>query len=157
MGELVAPLRQKGVFLDTVSEGTIEWNSFAGRLGYVVKAKASEGEQREKSRRVLSTMMRLAESGAPTGGRALYGYKVEYRTEVRRGREVNVPVRYVPDGRKAEVVQLIFRLCAKGRTLNQIADELYRAGVESPAGAARWSRPTLRGILRKRKYVGDWV
>src|SRR5215813_12835415 len=32
LGEVVAPLRRKGVRLETVAQGKIDWNSFAGRM-----------------------------------------------------------------------------------------------------------------------------
>ena len=39
--------------------------------------------------------------------------------------------------------------------MEQISDWLYENGIPSPRGKDRWSRETIRKILRNEKYVGD--
>jgi site-specific DNA recombinase len=148
-GEIIAPLRRKGVWIDSVAQGKIDWNSFAGRVTDAVLQEAKNMESDALSRRVLSMQLLAAKEAKFTGGTASYGYRLK-----------SCPVRgkcYVQDGHKAEVVQFIFRRYDEGASLGQIARELAERGVRSPRGSPRWSRQVLLEILRRRKYVGDAV
>jgi DNA invertase Pin-like site-specific DNA recombinase len=149
LGEIAAPLRRKGVRLETVAQGEIDWNSFTGRLSGLVNQEAKNQEQHALSRRVLTQMLRMAEKGIFLGGPVPYGYRAVPDDDLGK--------RLLPDGRKAEVVKLVFDMYDHGHTLGQIAEELYLRGVASPSGAGRWSRNGLRKILKQRKYVGDWT
>jgi DNA invertase Pin-like site-specific DNA recombinase len=148
-GEVIAPLRRAGVRLVTVAQGAIDWESFSGRITDAVLQEAKRMEQEAISRRVLSGQLLKAQRGEDTGGRPLYGYRLEFRRDGSKRR--------VPDGRRAEVVKLIFRLYDQGNTLCGVADELYRRGVASPHGKARWTRPVIQRILLNRRYVGDFT
>lgn len=57
--------------------------------------------------------------------------------------------------REAEVVREIFEMRAGGFSLERIADWLHENGIPSPRGKDRWSRETIRKILRNEKYVGN--
>jgi DNA invertase Pin-like site-specific DNA recombinase len=146
-GEVVAPLRRKGVWLETVAQGRIDWHSFAGRITDAVLQEAKRLEQEAISRRVLTNQLVKARLGLSTGSKGLYGY----RWETGPGGEKVM----VPDGRKAEVVRLIFELCDRGETLYGIAQELYRRGVPSPNGGAHWTRSVLQRLLTNQRYTGD--
>jgi DNA invertase Pin-like site-specific DNA recombinase len=150
LGEIAAPLRRKGIWLETVAQGEIDWNSFGGRLQSMVKQEAGNQEQVAISRRVLTGMLRKAMKGAYLGGPVSYGLKTVADPDPEIGK------RLVPDGRKADVVKLIFELYDQGHSLGSIARELFNRGVANPRGGARWSRGTLVKILRQRKYVGDF-
>jgi DNA invertase Pin-like site-specific DNA recombinase len=146
-GEIVAPLRRKGVRLDTVAQGLVDWESFSGRITDAVLQEAKRLEQEAISRRTLTDQLLRAQGGKDTGGRPLYGY--------RREPDPVYVSRLVPDGLKADVVRLIFRLYDEGHTLAAVAEELYRRGVPSPRGKARWTRSVVQRILMNRRYVGD--
>jgi DNA invertase Pin-like site-specific DNA recombinase len=152
LGEIVAPLRRKGVTLETVAQGKIDWDSFSGRITDAILQEARNLEQEAMSRRVLSNQLLRAGKGFSTGGQATYGYRWEVQVD---GSDSGK--RLVPDGRKAEVVQLIFKLYDRGLTLFALAEELYRRGVASPKGGARWTRSVIQRLLSNRKYVGDWT
>lgn len=148
LGEIVAPLRRKGVWVDTVAQGKIDWESFSGRITDAVLQEAKNLEQEAISRRVLSMQLLAAQSAKYTGGPALYGFRLEPD-----------PLRvmiYVPDGHKGEVVQFIFRRYDEGASTRQIAAELFARGVRSPRGGPRWAPNTLWSLLQNRKYCGDW-
>jgi site-specific DNA recombinase len=147
LGEVVAPLRRKGVWVETVAQGRIDWNTFAGRITDAILQEAKSMESEAISRRVLSAQLLKAQKGITTGGRATYGYRWE---------ESDTP-RLVSDGRKAEVVRLIFRLYDLGHTLMTIGDELYKRGVPSPRGGSHWTRTVIARVLTNRRYVGDWT
>jgi DNA invertase Pin-like site-specific DNA recombinase len=148
-GYYVKPLRDAGVRLVTVAQGEIDWNSFAGRVSDAVLQEAKNIESEALSRRVLSGQLLKARLGKSTGGRTTYGYRSQTDGE-------GVP-RLVPDGRKADVVRLVFRLYDQGQTLYAIADELYRRGVASPRGNSHWRRSVLQRLLHNRRYCGDWT
>jgi DNA invertase Pin-like site-specific DNA recombinase len=149
LGEIAAPLRRKGVWVESVAQGRIDWESFSGRVTDAVLQEAKKIESQAISHRTLSGMLLKARNGEFLGGPACYGYRLEADGQGRK--------RYVPDGRKAEVVKLIFRMCADGHTLGQIAEELYQRGVDSPSGNRRWSRNGILKILHNRRYAGDSV
>src|SRR5262245_59256278 len=149
LGEVVAPLRRKGVSLETVAQGRVNWNSFAGRITDAVLQEAKSLESEALSRRVLSGQLLKAQKGLDTGGRPTYGYRWEEDPE--RGK------RLVPDGRKAEVVRLIFALYEGGHSLYAIAEALRVRGVPSPFGRPCWTRTVLQRLLSNRRYVGDWT
>src|SRR5262245_56991346 len=65
LGEVAGPLRRKGVRLETVAQGRIDWNSFAGRITDAVLQEAKKMESQAISRRVLTTKL-LRRSGANT-------------------------------------------------------------------------------------------
>jgi DNA invertase Pin-like site-specific DNA recombinase len=148
-GEIIAPLRRKGVWIDSVAQGKIDWNSFAGRVTDAVLQEAKNMESDALSRRVLSMQLLAARDGKYSGGPPTYGYRLE--PDPLRGKV------HVPDGHKAEVVRFIFRRYDEGASLGQIARELFERGVRSPRGGARWARNVLWELLQKRKYVGDGV
>src|SRR5262249_31219728 len=133
-------------------QGKIDWDSFSGRITDAILQEARNLEQEAMSRRVLSNQLLRAGKGFSTGGQAIYGYRWENQAD---GSESGK--RLVPDGRKAEVVQLIFKLYDRGLTLFALAEELYRRGVASPKGGARWTRSVIQRLLSNRKYVGDWT
>jgi DNA invertase Pin-like site-specific DNA recombinase len=154
-GYYVKPLRDIGVRLETVAQGRIDWGSFAGRVTDAVLQEAKKVERQAISRRVLTHMLDMARAQKWTGGPAPYGYRL-----------VPDPVRIkrlVPDPRTAKVVQLIFDLYGnRGFSLDAIARELYLRGIPGPGRPGpngeppAWKKPTIRFILRNRKYVGDW-
>src|SRR5262249_44069108 len=149
MGEIVAPLRRKGVWLESVAQGRSDWESFAGRVTKAVLDEAKSLEKDAISRRVLTNQWLKAQKGITTGGRSLYGYR--WDADAARGKKL------VPDGHKAEVVRLIFALYDRGVTIGGVAEELLRRGVASPRGEARWTRSVIQRLLSNRRYVGDWT
>jgi DNA invertase Pin-like site-specific DNA recombinase len=148
-GEVIAPLRRKGVRLETVAQGRTDWNSFAGRITDAVLQEAKSMELDAISRRVLSGQLLRARLGRSTGGRTLYGYRWEPDPE--RGK------RMVPDGLKAEVVRLVFRMYDEGHSLHAVSEELYRRGQPSPRGKPRWTPVVIQRILSNQRYAGDWT
>jgi DNA invertase Pin-like site-specific DNA recombinase len=148
-GEIIAPLRRKGIFLETVAQGRIDWETFSGRITEAVLQEAKRMEQQAISRRVLSSQLLKAQTGKDTGGRALYGYRWEYDSDGNKKR--------APDGRKAEVVHLIFTKYDQGHSLRGVAEELYRRGVASPRGKSRWTAAVIQRILGNRRYTGDFT
>jgi site-specific DNA recombinase len=75
-----------------------------------------------------------------------------YRLDPRRPRD---PSGVAVDPAEAAVVAELFALYREsGTSLTQLAALLTRRGVPTPGGRARWSSPTVRGILRNPTYTG---
>ena len=54
-GYWILPFRNAGVRLETIAQGRIDWNDFAGRLLYLVQQEAKHAYLRDLSRNVLRT------------------------------------------------------------------------------------------------------
>jgi DNA invertase Pin-like site-specific DNA recombinase len=164
-GYYVKPLRDAGVWLETVAQGKVDWSSFSGRITDAVLQEAKKLESQATSRRVITQMHLMARQGTWLGGVAPYGYKVVERP----GRTPDAkkwPKMLVPgDLAKVEAVRLIFHLYGEqGYTLDQVAEELHRRGYPSPEGRRAvphpegkrcWQKTTIRAILCNRKYLGE--
>lgn len=63
--------------------------------------------------------------------------------------------RLVIDEPDARIVQKIFELRARGKSLGSISAWLYENKILSPTDKERWSRETISKLLKNEKYVGD--
>lgn len=157
-GELIAPLRRADVRLETVAQGKIDWNSFAGRITDAVLQEAKKLESQATSRRVLTKLVMKAQAGEWPYSLARYGYKIV----TDGGRRVLAP----GDPREVEVVRWVFDAVANRHwTCRQVQDELNARGVPPPKGngwgrtklLGTWRRETVANILHDRVYAGDLV
>lgn len=164
--EVAKPLRDAGVFLDTVNRGEVRWDDIGSFIVASIEAEKSSDEVKKLSRRVLSGMALLAAQGSILG-KQCYGYRVEYKTVEEAGKPPKVvPDRLVPDEPKASHVRWMFKEYAKGGlTLEDLCRELVRRKAPPPAGRGGrrrkgpppiggWSRATVRRILMNVKYTG---
>lgn len=137
-GYWILPFRNAGVRLETIAQGKIDWNDFAGRLLYVVQQEAKHAFLRDLSRNVSRGLLASArENRSGTGGRAPQGLRND------------------PD--RAAVVRRIFAGYLKpGASIRSVAEKLNEDGIPTPRGK-KWSVTTVRFVLKNRKYVGDFV
>jgi DNA invertase Pin-like site-specific DNA recombinase len=144
-GFWIKPFRDAGVRLETIAQGPINWDDFAGRIVYAVQQEAKHAFLRDLSRNVLRGKAAAAARGTWNGGRPSYGYRVEAS-------------RLVPgDPAEVEVVRWLFRTYALGRTsLRALTDELNARGVPAPAGGP-WTRTSVRRLLTCPQYLGTLV
>src|SRR4051794_19216939 len=75
-GYWVKPLRDAGVWLETVAQGRIDWEDFAGRIVYAVQQEGKHAFLRDISRAVTRGMLAKAKRGEWLGGRVPYGYRL---------------------------------------------------------------------------------
>jgi DNA invertase Pin-like site-specific DNA recombinase len=155
-GYHVKPLRDAGVWMETVAQGKLDWHSFAGRVSDTVQQEAKQMEAQATSRRVLSQFINFARQGRFLGSPVPYGYRLHVETDA-RGQRVNGTSRLAPgEAREVEAVRLIFRLYGEeGLSIENVCEELYRRGIPSPRGRARWTKQTVSHMLANRRYVGD--
>jgi DNA invertase Pin-like site-specific DNA recombinase len=171
-GEIAAPLRRRGVRLETAKDGPVNWNSLAGRVMDTIQQEFGSEEAKGTSRKVLGQMLQLGLQGGFLGGPAPYGYRlVNDASRIKRhipdpdapnGQRPVYEKRLEPDPKTAKVVRLIFDLYGnRGCTLDGICRELYLRGVPGPCKPGKvgpttaWKKASIRYILRNRKYVGD--
>jgi DNA invertase Pin-like site-specific DNA recombinase len=155
-GYHVKPLRDAGAWRETVAQGKLDWHSFAVRISDTVQQEGKQMEAQAISRRVLTQFLNLARQGRFLGSPVPYGYRLEVETAA-RGQRVAGTSRLIPgEAREVETVRLIFRLYgADGLSIEDVCNDLYRRGVSSPRGLARWSKQSVAHLLANRRYVGD--
>jgi len=138
LGYWLKPIRDAGVRLETVVGGRVDWDSFAGRVAYLVQQEAKHAYLRDLSQNVSRGLLAAANNGrGGTGGRSPQGLDGN------------------PD--RAAVVRRIFEeYLQAGATLRSVADKLNREGVSTPRGR-RWSNQTVGYVLRNEKYAGSFV
>ena len=142
-GYWILPFRNAGVRLETIAQGRIDWNDFAGRLLYLVQQEAKHAYLRDLSRNVLRGQVAKARDGRGADGSAPYGYRLE------DDRRVIVP-------KEAAVVRRIFEEYLSGKAIRGVAASLNADGIPSPRGK-QWRASTIRSLLVNKKYTGDFV
>jgi site-specific DNA recombinase len=149
LGVLLSPLRKAGVWVESVAQGRMDYNSMAGRIMLGISGEAKRTEQLATARRSLTGHLERARSCNKLPlPKTTYGY----RREPIPGTNKKMPP--VIDEETAEVVRSIFRWYVEGHSIGWIVAELYRRGVPSPLGRPRWLRTSVRQILRNPVYVG---
>jgi len=142
-GYWILPFRNAGVRLETMAQGQIDWNDFAGRLLYLVQQEAKHAYLRDLSRNVLRGQVAKAREGRGADGSAPYGYRID------DDRRVIVP-------KEAAVVRRIFDEYLSAGAIRGVAASLNADGIPSPRGK-QWRSSTIRSLLVNRKYTGDFI
>jgi site-specific DNA recombinase len=144
-GHWILPFRNAGVRLETIAQGKIDWNDFAGRLIYLVQQEGKHAYLRDLSRNVTRGFLNSANNGrGGTGGRAPAGYK-------QRDGEILV------DPEWAALVRRIYQEYLKpAASLRSVANLLNSEGILTARGG-KWSITTVRDTLTNRKYTGAFV
>ena len=146
LGYWLKPFRDAGVQLETISQGRINWDDFAGRISYLVQQEGKHAFLRDLSRNTTRGLLNRAREGrAGTGGPNPYGYKSK-----------DGEVWIVPE--EAKVVRLIFKEYLKPNgSIRNIAAELNRRKIKSPRSRRGWQMSGVRAVLVRRKYTGTFV
>lgn len=117
------------------------------------------------SRKIRAAKKAKAETGAWMGGKPPYGYMRDPQNSKRH---------LVPDPESSEIVKLIFALCVGGKGPNQIAKELAKREVLTPAHYAyqrqgikngnlnldkpyKWHSENIVRILENEVYLGHTI
>ncbi len=144
-GRWIYPLRKAGVYLDTIAQGKINWNDFAGRMMYGIVQEGKHQYLRDLSRNATRGLIAKASRGEWPAGRPPLGFATDDDGRLIFGPQSDV-----------ELVQRIFRDYHGGMSLQGLVDALNRDGMTTSQGG-NWYRSTLRGILTNQLYVGDFV
>jgi site-specific DNA recombinase len=152
-GYYISPLRKVGVCLETIAQGVVDWNNFAGRVIYGIQQEGKHQFLRDVSRNTLRGMTAKAEAADGFhGGPTPYGYRRQ--TTTKGSRRVS---RLVPEPAEAAVVRRIFEEYSRpNASCGSIASGLSRDNVPTARGCKAWRRPTIRRLLASQTYAGDF-
>ena len=143
-GHWILPFRNAGVRLETIAQGKIDWNDFAGRLIYLVQQEGKHAYLRDLSRNSIRGQIAKAKDRKGSDGSCPFGY--------RSIDGIRVVVK-----EQAEIVRRIFREYLKpDGGLRGIANRLNADGIPSPTGKT-WTSPTIRAVVRNKKHCGTFV
>jgi DNA invertase Pin-like site-specific DNA recombinase len=145
-GYWVKPLRDRAIYLETVGQGRIDWEDFAGRIIYAVQQEGKHAFLRDMSRAVTRGMLAKALRGEWLGGKAPYGYRLNDHKRLEPG-----------DPALVETVRWLFREYL-GRDVGcaVLAEELNARGMPGPSGKL-WSGNTVHKVLTRPAYLGHSV
>jgi DNA invertase Pin-like site-specific DNA recombinase len=165
-GRWIAPLREAGVWLITVAQGAIDWNTFTGRMMYGIVQEGKHQYLVDLSRNALRGRLDAAHRGqqlvAPAFGydRVFFDEHGQQTRRVPYGEKFNKPkgwsVKLEPsaDTAAVEALQWAFQTFADTDTsLRRLVMDLNAAGRRSPRGKG-WGAEGLRYILQNRVYLG---
>jgi site-specific DNA recombinase len=154
LGYWLKPFRDAGVGLETIAQGRINWDDFAGRITYMVQQEGKHAFLRDLSRNVTRGLLSMAKAGKGTGGNRIpFGYQVKREVDD-RGRLVDYSLEVDPE--KADLVRRIYHEYLERGSLRAVCDRLNSEGIPSSTGR-KWSGGGVRYILTNRKYLGDFV
>lgn len=128
-----------GIGLWSVREGRVD-DTPEGFLMAGINDLWAEHYSRKLSVDVKGGIRKSAEEHK-AAGRRIYGYTQD------------ADDRFVPDGRKAEVVRSIFEDYAAGRSMNEIRDRLNASGERNVFGRP-WTVGTIGNVLKNPAYHG---
>lgn len=142
-GYWIKPLKDAGIALETIAQGRIDWNDFAGRMMFAIQQEAKHTFLRDLSRNVSRGMVAAFLAGKWQGGPAPYGYKI-------------VDSSLAIDKEKAKYVRVIYKRFLDGQSAHEVAAWLNKAGVVSNRQKL-WTSTTVLKILRQELYTGVHV
>ena len=158
-------LRECGVHLETVKEGVIDWESFAGRLTDTVLSEANHLHSLNISKDSLRGRESRLKAGQWPHGSIPYGYDRLYfngsetviipRKKLYR-KQPGWKLRLAANTQEAEVVKRIFReFTTRDTSLRQIAASLSKETVPNPLGNGKgWTKDTVKTVLCNLAHIG---
>ena len=173
-GFWIKPLRDAGVRLETIAQGAIDWNDFAGRMIFGIQQEAKHQFLRDLSRNVARGKHQRAVNGEAPISRPPYGYDKEF-VDAGGSRVVFIPrietiyggsqlkqrgwkARLVVNAAEAKIVRRIFESYVNQDIgMRGIALALNSDGVSTPAGKVLWKFPNIRSIITNPAYCGDFI
>lgn len=141
-GHWIYPLMQAGVRLETIAQGKIDWNDFAGRLMYQIQQEGKHQFLRDLARNSLRGLISRVKEGKWGGGIPPYGYELGEDEHLKLGNPMQV-----------KVVQEIFLMRLEGMGYRTIAKRINRMGTPAPSGKP-WGHDAVRLILEREAYTG---
>jgi DNA invertase Pin-like site-specific DNA recombinase len=162
-------LRRSGVFLETVTQGRIDWGTFIGRVQDALLQEAAHEYARTLGSNSVRGRVSAVEQGWWPHGVCPYGYlravfnnqgervQVIPRNAAGVGKARGYRVKLEPEPAEAELIRWIFdQFVNRDTSLRQIALEVEERGVAAPRkGQTGWSYRLIRYILENPIYAGD--
>jgi DNA invertase Pin-like site-specific DNA recombinase len=165
-GRWIHPLRQAGVWLLTVGQGRIDWNTFQGRMIYGIQQEGKNQYLIDLSRNVCRGRLdAMRENRVPPP--PIYGYdrvffdqtgkqaaRVPYGEKFTKPKGWTAKLSPAADAVTAETVRWMFQAVANDDYgLRSLVKELTARGIPSPRGRG-WSWSAVHYILTNPAYAG---
>jgi site-specific DNA recombinase len=152
LGVVLSEADHAGVEIVFVSEPLDD--SPEGQLIRFVRGYAAKVEHEKIKERAVRGRRARAESGKLLpGSRPPYGYVWVDEIDPKSGKTVRA--RLAENPVTAAVVRRIFADILAGISARRLAMNLTAEGIPTPTGRARWSVPTIGGIVRHPVYYGE--
>ena len=119
-----------------------------GEIMRAVAGVLSQEEQRKRAVRSRRGKLDKARRGQVLGAAPRPRYGFSYVRDDR-----GTPVGYVVDDREMAVVRRIFDMLASGTSIHAVQAALEADGIKAPRGGPRWSRDTIKNIVREDTYL----
>jgi len=156
-GRWISPLRDAGVSLETVAQGLIDWNDFAGRLIYAVAQEGKHQFLQDLSRNVVRGLTDKAANGRGyTGGPTPFGYRRQTVLEGRGNRTYRVSTLEIDPATAPLVRQMFEQYATPAGSCRTVVEIMNGSGIRPPRGRV-WRRNTVNRMLTNRVYAGDAV
>ena len=144
-GVLVEELRRRGIEI-FVGEKPID-DTAEGKFMFNVLGAAAEFEKEKILERTRRGRLYKARTKGFVGYIPPYGYNYIKKNSEREGR-------FVVNKKEAEIVNMIFDLYLDFQSINRVCKELALRSIKPRKGGQKWSRSTIRDILRDETYIG---
>jgi site-specific DNA recombinase len=141
-GYWIHPLRQRGVRLVTVTDGVIDWDSFAGRMLYGMKQEGKHQFLVDLSNNTTRRMKQIARLGQWVAGCLPIGYRLG---------DDRVPI--LGPEPEVEMVRQAFDRYLAGESSRQLAAALTENGYPTKSGSG-WTSVGVLSLLRNDIYLG---
>jgi site-specific DNA recombinase len=138
------------------TDGMTFENTATGRFMLTQFSAVAELEKEVIRERMMSGKRKRAEQGQqPSRTQPPFGYHVVLREDVIRGDYTASELgKYQIIEKQAVIVRELFRRCAAGATLRQLARWMQEQGVPTQRGGKAWYGSTLRYLLMNPAYKG---
>ena len=140
-GYWLYPFIQAGIAFETVVDGSIGLDSFAGRLVHSITAESNHKYLRDLSQATLRGKIAKLKKGLWIAPIPPFGYV--------KGADGHL----AEDSETSPTVKRIFKLYAEGASLQKITHTLNAEGLPSRTGGL-WNGQTVRNILSSEAYLG---
>jgi len=159
-------LRDNGITVVTVTDGAMDWSTFAGRLVDAVQAEANNQYPITLAKNTLDGKIKKAKEGKSFGQTTPYGLARLITDSLGNHFEVSRTTRYTKpkdaesvftegDSEEVEIVRWLFsEFLRRDVSFHQLAKELNQKNVKSPTGKT-WVYEVVHQILKNPRYAGD--
>lgn len=144
-GILVEELRRRRIEI-FVGEKSID-DTAEGKFVFNVLGAAAEFEKEKILERTRRGRLYKARTKGFVGYIPPYGYHYIKKSSEREGR-------FLVNQKEAEIVNMIFDLYLDFQSINRVRKELSLRSIKPRKGGEKWSRSTIRDILRDETYIG---
>ncbi len=147
----------QGFLLDEMTRNGLEpvfWKAFTSRVERAVMGAIAQDAMELSLMRMKEGRRDKAKTGRVTARTLAYGYKFVDSTGL-EGIGSRRDTHYAIYESEAQVVRKIFTDVASGKTLGQVASELTGL-YPTPSGHPIWGRASVRSILKRPTYKGEF-